>query len=119
MWEGVSYYLPQPVVERVFDFVSGCAMGSSILFDYATRDFVNGDHSTYGGKQVAQWLKKINEPFLFGMNAGEAAPLLQNCNLKLTADYSPEVLEKLYLTTKNGQLLGRTFGHVRMAHAVV
>lgn len=118
LWEGVSYYLPQPAVERVLEFVSGCAMGSSIVFDYATRDFVNGDQSTYGGKQVVRWLKKINEPFLFGMNKEETAAFLLNRNLTLAADYGPEDLEKLYLTTRSG-LLGRTFGHVRMAHATV
>ena len=69
LWEGVSYYLPQPVVEAVLDFVSSCAAGSSIAFDYAIKRFVDGDTSTYGGKQVAKWLKKIGEPFLFGLEA--------------------------------------------------
>lgn len=119
LWEGVSYYLPQPAVERVLDFVSGCAVGSSIVFDYATRDFIDGDQNTYGGKQVARWLKKIKEPFLFGMNKEETAAFLRGCHLTLTADYGPEDLEKKYLRTTNGRLLGRTFGHVRMAHATV
>jgi methyltransferase (TIGR00027 family) len=71
LWEGVSYYLPRPVVEGVLDFVSSCAGGSSIVFDYATKTFVNGDTSTYGGAQVARWLKKIREPFLFGLDPEE------------------------------------------------
>lgn len=119
LWEGVSYYLPQPAVERVLQFVSTCAAGSSILFDYATLDFVNGDQSTYGGRQVARWLKKIKEPFLFGLNKAETAAFLRSCNLTPAADYGPEDLEKLYLTTGSGRLLGRTFGHIRMTHAIV
>lgn len=119
LWEGVSYYLPQSAVERVLEFVSSCAVGSAVVFDYATRDFVNGDQSTYGGKQVARWLKKIKEPFLFGMNKEETAAFLRSCHLTLAADYGPEDLERLYLTTTSGRLLGRTFGHVRMAYATV
>ena len=119
LWEGVSYYLAEPVVKQVLNFVSSCAGGSSILFDYATRDFVNGDESSYGGKQLARWLKKIREPFLFGMNAGETNSFVSNCKLSLVTDYGPDDVENMYLRTANGQILGKTLGHVRMAHAKV
>ena len=117
LWEGVSYYLPESVVKKVFSYVSTCASGSSIVFDYATKDFVNGDHTSYGGKQLSKWLKKINEPFLFGMNAGESRSFLHHCGLSLLADYSPADLEKLYLINKYGRDEAKTLGHVRMAHA--
>jgi methyltransferase (TIGR00027 family) len=45
LWEGVSYYLPQAVVENVLDFVSRRSAKSSIVFDYAIKGFVNGDTS--------------------------------------------------------------------------
>lgn len=117
LWEGVSYYLPQPVVEGVLDFVSGCAAGSSIVFDYAIKGFVNGDTSTYGGKQVAKWLERIREPFLFGLDAEETGEFLARRKLRVVSDLGPEALEKAYLQTKNGLYLGKTFGHVRIAHA--
>jgi methyltransferase (TIGR00027 family) len=117
LWEGVSYYLPQQVVEGVLDFVSGCAAGSSIVFDYATRGFVNGDICTYGGKQVARWLKKVREPFLFGLDPEETKEFLRGRRLHIVADLGPQELEQSYLRTKDGRCLGRTFGHVRMVHA--
>ena len=117
LWEGVSYYLPQPVVEGVLDFVSSCAVGSSIVFDYAIKGFVNGDTSTYGGKQVAKWLKKIREPFLFGLDPDETEAFVAKRKLKVVSDLGPEELEKTYLQTKNGLYLGKTLGHVRMVHA--
>ncbi len=117
LWEGVSYYLPQPVVESVLDFVCACAPGSSIIFDYAIRDFVEKDTRTYGGKQVASWLKKIREPFLFGLNANETQQFLARHELDTVSDLGPEDLEARYLKTKDGDLLGRTLGHVRMVHA--
>jgi methyltransferase (TIGR00027 family) len=117
LWEGVSYYLPRPVVQDVLGFVGGCAAGSSIVFDYAIKSFVEGDTSTYGGKQVANWLKRIGEPFLFGLDAGETEEIVAGCGLRLVSDLGPEEVEMSYLTTKDGRRVGRTFGHIRMAHA--
>jgi methyltransferase (TIGR00027 family) len=119
LWEGVSYYLPRPVVEGVLDLVGGCAAGSSIVFDYATTAFVNGDTSTYGGRQVARWLKKIREPFLFGLDAGETPEFLGARALSTVSDLGPEDLAKAYLKAKDGRSIGMTFGHVRMVHARV
>src|SRR5271163_1319337 len=117
LWEGVSYYLPRPVVEGVLDFVSGCAVGSSIVFDYATKAFVDGDISTYGGAQVARWLKKIREPFLFGLDPEETPEFLGARKLQAVSDLGPEDLAKTYLKSKDGRCIARTFGHVRMVHA--
>jgi methyltransferase (TIGR00027 family) len=115
--EGVSYYLPQQVVEGLLDFVSRCAPGSSIVFDYATKRFASGDTSTYGGKHVARWLRKIREPFLFGLDPDESKEFLRRRRLRVVSDLGSEELEKLYLKTKDGRRLGKTLGHVRMAHA--
>jgi len=117
LWEGVSYYLPRPVVESVLDFVGACAPGSSIIFDYAIRDFVETDTRTYGGKQIASWLKKTREPFLFGLNADETPQFLAGHDLHTVSDLGPEELEARHLKTKDGGSLGRTLGHVRMVHA--
>ena len=56
-------------------FVADCAPGSSIVFDYALQSFVDGDTRTYGGEQIARWLKKIGEPFLFGLYPARCAAL--------------------------------------------
>jgi methyltransferase (TIGR00027 family) len=117
LWEGVSYYLPQRVVQGVLDFVSSCADGSSIVFDYAIRRFVDGDTSTYGGKQVARWLERIREPFLFGLDPAETSGFLQRHKLHLVSDLGADELERAYLKTRGGRFLGRTLGHVRMVHA--
>jgi methyltransferase (TIGR00027 family) len=119
LWEGVSYYLPEAVVASVLAFVATCAPGSAIAFDYAVRSFVAGDHSTYGGKQVARWLEEIGEPFLFGLNADETAGFLEAHRLMLESDLGPKDVEHLYLRTHRGRTLGATLGHVRMALARV
>jgi methyltransferase (TIGR00027 family) len=117
LWEGVSYYLPERAVQSVLDFVASCAPGSSIMFDYAIRSFVDGDTSTYGGKQVASWLEKIGEPFLFGLDPTDTSAFLAARKLRVLSDLGPEDLEMRYLDMKDGATLGRTLGHVRVVHA--
>jgi O-methyltransferase involved in polyketide biosynthesis len=112
-----SNLLSPHVVDGMLDFVGSCAAGSSILFDYAIKRFVNGDTSTYGGKQGAQWLEKIREPFLFGLDPRETSEFLRRRKLPLVSDLGAEDLERAYLKTKNGGCLGRTLGHVRIVHA--
>ena len=119
LWEGVSYYLEQPVVEQVLRFAGSCATGSSILFDYSIKSFIEGDQSTYGGRQMAQWLKRIKEPFLFGLHPTETGSFLHGCGLSPLSDYGPADFEQMYLQTSKGNLCGHPFGHIRMAHAKV
>lgn len=117
LWEGVSYYLPRPVVAQILRFVSGCAPGSSIIFDYALQQFVGGNTSTYGGEHVARWLRQIGEPFVFGLDPHEAPAFLAECGLQPISDIGPEDAENRYLKRKDGSLLRRTLGHVRIVHA--
>jgi len=119
LWEGVSYYLPEKIVIQVLGFISQCATGSSIVFDYATKNFVNGDHSTHGGKEIAKWLAKIKEPFLFGLNAEEISPFLSKVNLSVETDCGPKEQENMYLRNRDGKIIGQTLGHIRMVHARV
>jgi methyltransferase (TIGR00027 family) len=117
LWEGVSYYLPKPVVAGILRFVHSCAPGSSIIFDYALQKFVEGDTSTYGGEHIARWLRKVGEPFVFGMNPHETPHFLGECGLRPVYDLGPEDTEARYLARKDGGILRRTLGHVRIVHA--
>lgn len=117
LWEGVSYYLPKPVVAGILRFAASCGSGSSIIFDYALRKFVEGDTGTYGGEHVSRWLRKIGEPFVFGLNPHETPHFLSACGLRPIFDLGPEDAEARYLTRKDGRILRRTLGHVRIVHA--
>jgi len=117
LWEGVSYYLPREVVTTVLRFVSDCSPGSSIILDYALKQFVDGDISTYGSEHVARWLRKIGEPFAFGLDPHETPDFLTACGLQTDFDIGPQDAEAHYLMRKDGRVLGRTLGHVRIVHA--
>lgn len=117
LWEGVSYYLPARAVEAVLAFVAQCAPGSSIVFDYAIASFVDGDTSTYGGKETARWLKRIGEPFLFGLEPVRAPDYLLRLGLRPVSHLNPADLERLYLQNSKGVRLDRVLEHLRIIEA--
>lgn len=117
LWEGVSYYLPVRAVEAVLGFVASAPAGSSIVFDYATAAFVAGDTSTYGGRQVARWLKRIGEPFLFGLDPAMAPDFLLRLGLRTVTHLCPRDLERHYLASRDGRSAERTLGHLRIIAA--
>jgi methyltransferase (TIGR00027 family) len=117
LWEGVSYYLPRPVVEDVLAYIGGCAAGSSIVFDYATKAYVDGDTSTLGGKQVARWLDWVRERFVFGLEPSDSERFLAAHHLRVVSQFGPEELADSYLKSVDGSRIGGLFGHIRMVHA--
>ena len=117
LWEGVSYYLPQRAVERVLQLVPMCAPGSEIMLDYAIRRFVDGDAGTYGGAQVARWLKRIGEPFLFGLDPSEVPQFLSQHGLRAVSDLGPADIEARYLRLRGQDHTLRTLGHVHFLRA--
>jgi methyltransferase (TIGR00027 family) len=116
LWEGVSYYLPRSVVENVLAFIGTCT-GSSVIFDYATKAYVDGDTASLGGKQVARWLKRMREPFLFGLDPQETGAFLATQNLDVVSEFGPAELADAYLKTTDGRPVGGLFGHIRITHA--
>lgn len=120
IWEGVTYYLEESSVSTVLASVVGeCMRGSSLILDYSLRSFVEGDGTTYGGEAMHRWLKKHNERFLFGLNAGELQRYLQPFGLSVTDDLGTADLCRQYLTDQKDALVGRPLGHLRMAHAIL
>jgi len=118
LWEGVSYFLRESAVRETLSLISRCAPGSSIAFDYALRSFVDGDDSTYGGRQVRKWLQKNGEPFHFGLGAGELGPYLGAFGLTVQEDLGPDAFTERYLIGSDGRPAGKPFGHLRMALAI-
>jgi methyltransferase (TIGR00027 family) len=120
IWEGVSYYLNKSSVDAMFEFVaSHSGQGSSIVFDYALQSFVEGSDKTHGAKHIRKWLIKNNEPFLKGFHAHELSGYLQRFKLSLVADLNDDALMAEYLTTEKGKCIGRPYGHLRLAHAMI
>ena len=120
IWEGVTYYLNTDAVNDVLDFVAkNSKAGSSIIFDYALRSFIEGDYSTYGARNLIKIWEKFGEPGLSGIEDGGIEAFLRQKGFDMVSDLGPEELEQTYLKREDGTLLGKVFGCMRIAHAKV
>ena len=69
LWEGVTYYLPQPAIRATLRRVStGCDPRSVLLFDHFTRSFVEGATRAEGDQQARDLVEGLGERFVWGSN---------------------------------------------------
>jgi methyltransferase (TIGR00027 family) len=115
LWEGVTTYLRDDDVSGVLRFVrEHGGPGSTLVFDYVTRAFFDGDHSGYGCRQLARgWLRmgNVNRSAIASVD-DRLAPF----GLAVLSDVGAGDLERLY-STPAGQPARRVWGALRIAHA--
>jgi methyltransferase (TIGR00027 family) len=115
LWEGVTYYLPQDAVKTVLLVVATqSAPGSSILFDYVTRAFVDGDYSGYGTRRLADGWRRLGNVNKFGVDDIEA--FTRPLGLKIRSDIDAAILERRFLSSLGGRRV-RAWGCMRIALA--
>jgi methyltransferase (TIGR00027 family) len=116
LWEGVTYYLPPAAVDAVLaNLAKLCAPGSSVVFDYVTQAFFDGDHGGYGAKMLAEGWRRLGNVHRSGV--GDVAALLRPHGFSLRAELSPAELERRYLSALPGA--PSPWGVMRIAHAVL
>jgi methyltransferase (TIGR00027 family) len=115
LWEGVTYYLPEDAVTAVLSLVaSQSGPGSSILFDYVTRAFVDGDYSGYGARRLADGWRRLGNVNRFGVDDIQA--FVRPIGLKVRSDIDAGELERRYLRSLPGPPV-RAWGCMRIAQA--
>lgn len=115
LWEGVTYYLPEGAVNAVLSLVaSHSGPGSSILFDYVTRAFVDGDYSSYGARRLADGWRRLGNVNRFGVD--DVAAFVRPTGLSVLTDIDAGELERRYLYALPGPR-ARAWGCMRIAHA--
>jgi methyltransferase (TIGR00027 family) len=122
LWEGVTYYLPLEAVRAVLSFVaSQSGVGSSILFDYVTKAFVDGDHSGYGARRLADGWRRLGNVNRCGIGDADAdaamVAFLAPLGLRVRVNIDADELERRYLSQWPGPRV-RAWGCMRVAHAV-
>jgi methyltransferase (TIGR00027 family) len=119
IWSGVTPYIPAAGVDDTLRwFARNAAPGSSIVFDYAYREAVDGEGFFHGAPQLRLRVAEAGEPLRFGVPRGGMAPFLETRGLELVSDLGPELLERRYLVRRE-RLAGRPYGFVAIAHARV
>jgi methyltransferase (TIGR00027 family) len=113
LWEGVTYYLPEDAVKAVLLVVAThSAPGSTILFDYVTRAFVDGDYSGYGTRRLADGWRRLGNVNQFGVD--DIAAFTRPLGLKVRSDIDAATLERRFLSSLPGSV--RAWGCMRIAH---
>ena len=119
IWSGVTPYIPEDGVDAVLRWLArAAAPGSSIVFDYAYREAVEGTGFFYGAPQLRRRVAEGGEPLRFGVDRACMPEFLGARGLELVSDLGPEQLERRYLV-RRGRLAGRPYGFVAIAHARV
>jgi methyltransferase (TIGR00027 family) len=115
LWEGVTMYLRDDDVSSVLRFVrENGGPGSTLVFDYVTRAFFEGDHSGYGSRQLAEGWRRMGN-----VNRSAIASVhdrLAPFGLTVLSDFGSAELERLYSTPAR-QPVRRVWGAPRIAHA--
>jgi methyltransferase (TIGR00027 family) len=96
IWEGVSYYLPEPLVRKTFQFVRDHSVaGSAIIFDY-----IDVGNPRLNNPQ--SFTARVGEPMIFGFPIEGAGAFVRSEGLEVASDLSFNQLYDRYARRSDG-----------------
>lgn len=105
IWEGVMYYMTADAVDRTLETVGAHApAGSEICFDVMTEM----RPSVYAA-----------EPFRFSLAEPEIEPFLKQRGFAVVERWSPERIEKRFLTSRDGTPTGKSLPYFAFVRASI
>lgn len=119
LWEGVSYYLHEKSVAEMLGFVSHSSHQESVIsFDYivsVAEENIKG----YGVKEFVESMKEhhANEGIMFAIGEGKAKLFLDQKGLKMIEHMENDEIERAFLFSENGSLMGQITEHFRFVSA--
>jgi len=84
LWEGVTNYLDEPTVDATLRFAAHA--GQALLFTYVDRAVIDGEKLFAGGPESVAHVKKLGEPFTFGLDPATLRAYLDLRGLELEED---------------------------------
>jgi len=75
VWEGVTQYISESAVDKVFGFLQNASRGSRLVFTYIRKDFIDG-HKLYDLEMLYRQTRLKQEFWQYGMQPGEVAGIL-------------------------------------------
>ncbi|MGO0061515.1 class I SAM-dependent methyltransferase [Brevibacillus fluminis] len=117
-WLGVTYYLPQDVVQDTLRAIAQLApSGSTILFDYLDPAAFDPAIAAPRVQKMLQVVARTGEPMITGFDPQTLAALLADLGWKLEENLAPADIQARFF---QGQTHGYSaFEHVHFARAVV
>ena len=108
LWEGVTMYLSRQAVDGTLEFIrEDAAAGSRIIFDYVLASVLRRENRLYGEAAIRKTVFRGGEKWIFGVEEGAVESFLNENGFGLITHYTPDELQKKYLTAANGAVCGR------------
>jgi methyltransferase (TIGR00027 family) len=114
LWEGVTMYVTAEAVDATLALVARTAKGSSIVFDYVHRRMLEAP--TPAEAKALERVRAVGEPYRFGVEPDELAPLVARHGLTVASNLDASVLERQYLIDSNGRSWGSPPPYMSIAH---
>lgn len=140
IWEGVTFYLTKDAVDGTLKFIAEeSAAGSSVVFEYLTKSFIDqitsepppsaftrglamltfGTSTPPGQNIYAANVAMQGEPWIYGIDPGTIKDFLKDRGLRLLTDIGSDEMAKMYLIDSKGDVAGVPCDYERIAHAVI
>jgi len=108
LWEGVTMYLTADAVDSTLSFIRHTsAPGSLVVFDYIFASVLRKENRLYGEEKGYDMVARVGENWTFGLEEGQIGSFLKDRSFYLIRHFSPQDLQKEYLTRPDGTSLAR------------
>ena len=101
LWEGVTNYLTEPAVIATLDWIGRTAPGGRVLFTYIHAGLLDGTASFVGGELLLDNVRRLGEPWTFGLRPEAVAGFVAARGLALRDDLGADEYRRRYLGGDN------------------
>lgn len=114
IWEGVTNYLDEAAVAAVLGRVGRTATGGAIVFTYIHRGVLDGSQRFDGADKLVDNVRRLGEPWRFGLVPAELAAYVARFGLQLEQDLGADEYRARYLGT-DARFTGYAFYRIAVA----
>ena len=118
IWEGVTQYISEEAVRRVFGFFKRASPGSQLVFTYIRKDFIDGKRM-YGQKFLFRQTRMVKQLWQFGLEPTEIEAFLDLYFWKELDQAGSTEYQQRYLAPLNRSLLAMEVERVVHAERIV
>jgi methyltransferase (TIGR00027 family) len=116
LWEGVTNYLSSEGVDAVLRFVAASAAGTRLVFTYVEAAVLDGSAHFMAASRILRDVKRIGEPWTFGLPPNRVAAFLHERGFCLDRDLSAAEYRAEYFGSAARRMKGYEFYHVVTAN---
>ena len=116
VWEGVTNYLTADAVDTTLRSIAAVAApGSRLLFTYVHRGLLDGSIAFTGTRRLRRTLRRVGEPWTFGLDPAEIPDFLASRGFDLLGDWGAVEYRARYLGERGRQVRGYEFYRAALA----